>query len=334
MNESSALRIDASLLGTALRFKAGCIHVIAGPADAGKSTLLRRIAGLDRGAGRIEFAGRALDRLAPSARGVRWFAPAPDESTPAVRLQVLEDLLADRPDVLLLDEPTRGFDAAQQGAWLSTAARRCVSVASGAVMLVAARDPSVALDLIVPDGLPVELVLLQGRHWLAQGAGLELLADPDSLELATLACRPALNTLAARAERNHLVIIDGPRLALIRPVGAPGDAVTVAWHPDDLRLDGQGGDLAFDVLVTGNRFDGRFTEIAMQARCGPLVMRRPGFCPHRRHERLRVHLDPGAIMVFDAAGKRVQAAERWAIRQSLATAAGASAPTQQAAEAA
>lgn len=104
-----------ALDGVDLRAPAGQVTAVLGPAGAGKSTLVRVLAGLTRpDAGRVTLGGRAGQDP------------------------------ADRPEVLLLDEPTAGLDPhARDERW--ELIRRLAG--DGATVLVATRLPEEAGQL-------------------------------------------------------------------------------------------------------------------------------------------------------------------------------------------
>jgi energy-coupling factor transport system ATP-binding protein len=157
--------------GVSLALRAGEIVALQGPNGSGKTTLARLVAGLaepDRGSvqrrGRVGYLSQdpgryvvketALDEVALGVAGERgaalealaraglgWAAhrhPRDLSSGERERLGVAA-VTVSRPDVLVLDEPTRGVDPprkAELAAWLAEEAAR------GAAILVATHDDS------------------------------------------------------------------------------------------------------------------------------------------------------------------------------------------------
>lgn len=169
--------------GLTLHLTEGALHLIAGPAGAGKTALLDALAGLRRpDAGSVSRFGRPLRprdvayveqnprfyagltvgdvaELTLGSRGVHSGddpAPLPDAfglkpDTPVDRLDAarrrqlsLVVALCRRAEVLLLDEPFEGFDAAG----LRTARRLLQSERRrGTTLIVATRRPMVLVDI-------------------------------------------------------------------------------------------------------------------------------------------------------------------------------------------
>jgi len=119
---SSAYRLKdvsvRSLRGITVDIPRGGITCVVGPSQAGKSTLLELLAGmLALDSGRL-WRAPGLHRL--FHHGQAW-THAPRG---ADRLAAVRRMLANRPDVLLLDEPTKQIDepsAVQLGALLAAA---------------------------------------------------------------------------------------------------------------------------------------------------------------------------------------------------------------------
>jgi ABC-type sulfate/molybdate transport systems ATPase subunit len=193
--------------------RAGEIVALLGPNGAGKSTLLDTLAGATAPAqGQIERQGRiavALQSpelarrtvLANVVLALAWWgvprSERPDRARQALRAIEAEHLadrpaaslsggerrrvhlaraIAVRPDVLMLDEPFAGLDAATRATLLDDTGAALRSSAAAALVVVHDRSEAWALA----DRL---LVLLDGRL-VAEGPPRELLEQPPSIEVA------------------------------------------------------------------------------------------------------------------------------------------------------
>ena len=193
--------------------RAGELVALLGPNGAGKSTLMEALAGsLPAAAGSVQRNGRvALALQAPdlARRTVRvnvelalgwWGVPRPQrrERAEAALAAMKADHLGRRaattlsggerrrvhlaravsvrPDVLLLDEPFAGLDAAARGALLDDTGEALRAWTSAALVVVHDRAEARALA----DRL---LILLEGRL-VADGPPRELLERPPTVEVA------------------------------------------------------------------------------------------------------------------------------------------------------
>ena len=80
------------LHGISLAVEEGSVVAVLGPNGAGKTTTLRAVSGTVRRAGRIRFAGRALDRLGPAAVARLGVAHVPEGRGTFSELTVWENL--------------------------------------------------------------------------------------------------------------------------------------------------------------------------------------------------------------------------------------------------
>ena len=311
-----ALRLDAGFAGLPIRFEAGRLHLLAGGKSAGKTHLLRRLAGLDRGPGLAWLGEQTLASLRRRPGAVRYLGPGGLMMDEAASLADCESRLADAllndPAVLLIDEPAAGLSAELRRCWLARLPPLLDQMVQYRLVVVATRDP---LALLRPAS---DLAVLAGGRLIGQGPALTLCTNPPDRALAEAIGGRGFNGLPARAERNSIVITDGPRFALATALPGGETDVVVGLQADDLRLEGGGGDVAFDASVLAGRFDGERTQVDLRARCGPLAMTVPGFRRWARGERLRVFVDPGALRVFARDGRLLLAAESAAARQALA----------------
>ena len=250
--------------------RAGELVALLGPNGAGKSTLMEALAGsLPAAAGSVQRSGRvALALQAPdlARRTVRvnvelalgwWGVPRPQrrERAEAALAAMKADHLGRRaattlsggerrrvhlaravsvrPDVLLLDEPFAGLDAAARGALLDDTGEALRAWTSAALVVVHDRAEAWALA----DRL---LILLEGRL-VADGPPRELLERPPTVEVArflgfdgTLE-RPGGELLLTRP---HHVAVDpsGPLRARVERVIPLEDGVRIELALDNGRL--------------------------------------------------------------------------------------------------
>ncbi len=198
--------------GVDLELRAGEITALLGPNGAGKSTLLEALAGLLPSSGELRRAGRvALALQAPdlARRTVLanvelalawWGVPRArrreraEQALEAMRAGHLRDrpsralsggerrrvhlarAVAVRPDVLLLDEPFAGLDAASRAGLLDDTGAALRAWAS--TTLVVVHDRAEAWSLA--DRL---LIMIDGRI-VADGTPRTMFAEPPSVEVA------------------------------------------------------------------------------------------------------------------------------------------------------
>jgi ABC-type nitrate/sulfonate/bicarbonate transport system ATPase subunit len=262
--------------GVDLTLDRGEVVAVLGPNGAGKSTLLAALAGLlPESAGRVEHSGRVAAALQAPALARRsalanveaalawWGVPRGERraralasldalgmgdhaSAPAATLSGGEQrrvhlarALAVEPDVLLLDEPFAGLDAAARADLLYDAGSAIASPARGTLIVVHDRAEAWALADRV-------LILLDGRI-AASGATKDVLDNPPTAAVAVFAgfsgrleeegsvrmLRPAHVTLdpggpISCAVTRRVPLEDGVRLELAAP---NGQLVAIAGLP-------------------------------------------------------------------------------------------------------
>jgi ABC-2 type transport system ATP-binding protein len=133
----------AALQGIDLVVAPGAVHGLIGPTGAGKTTLLRVLAGeLPASGGTVRRPERVTFVTDDDAAGV---SPIEARLTPDTRRRVaLARAVAGAPEVLLVDEPSSGFDAPTVAATRSLALRH---TAGGGAVIWATRRLDVLLGL-------------------------------------------------------------------------------------------------------------------------------------------------------------------------------------------
>ncbi|MFQ5644232.1 MAG: ATP-binding cassette domain-containing protein [Thiogranum sp.] len=179
----------SGLSGISLSLEAGELVCLSGPSGSGKTLLLRALADLDVSEGRVSLENTARQQITPTEwrRRVaylpaesRWWAPQVGDHFPPGwqelfgRLGFSEDvatwsverlssgerqrlalarLLANRPAVLLLDEPTANLDPGNTGkvehivlSWLREHAAACLWVTHDQAQIARIADRVLVLD--------------------------------------------------------------------------------------------------------------------------------------------------------------------------------------------
>jgi ABC-type sulfate/molybdate transport systems ATPase subunit len=271
-------RGDRQVVGGAdLTLDRGEVVALLGPNGAGKSTLVAALAGLlPTAAGSVERTGRIAAALQSPALAQRsalanveaalaWWgvprgqrreralaaldvmgvatladAPAPNLSGGEQRRVHLARVLAVEPDVLLLDEPFAGLDAAARADLLYDAGSALGSPARGTLIVVHDRAEAWALADRV-------LILLDGRI-AASGSTRDVLDHPPSADVA------AFLGYSGRLEEDAVVRMFRPAHVTLDPAG-PLTATVSRRVPleDGVRLELE---LANGRLVAGSTLPG------------------------------------------------------------------------------
>jgi glycerol transport system ATP-binding protein len=163
---------------------------------------------------------------------------------------------------------------------------------------------------------PAEALLLGGNiavidkgRLLQYGRTIDVFMKPATLEVARAFSDPPINLVPAQAQRNVLSIEQGPRIAMHAPLQTERPDVTVGLRAGDLRVQGHAGDVHFDARVELAEISGSDSFIHVTSRLGPLVVQLVGVHRLELGQVLRLYVDPGAIYVFDHAGVLLLAPE-------------------------
>ena len=162
----------AALAGVDLRVAAGQVHGLLGPAGAGKSLLLRVLAGgVEFGAGSVEV---ATPCVLVGATDTTDLPPIEAQLEPGTRFRIaLARAVACEPAVLLVDEPSGGFDSETAAAARALVTRH---VARGGACVWATRR----LDAAARPGLRRDLAGRRSHPLLRQRRGARA-ARPGSV---------------------------------------------------------------------------------------------------------------------------------------------------------
>jgi glycerol transport system ATP-binding protein len=332
----------------------GGITVLLGSTLAGKTTLMRLMAGLDKpSAGRIVEDGRdvtgvpvrkrrvsmvyqqfinypsmtVFDNIASplkliGAGGIRETVTAlarrlhidhlldrlPAELSGGQQQRVaLARALAKGAPLVLLDEPLVNLDYKLREELREELAQLFASGESSVVY--ATTEPAEALLL------GGQTAVLDRGRLLQVGRTIDVFLKPASIEVARAYSDPPINLVPAQLQRNLLAIANGPRIPLHAALATDRPEVTVGLRAGDLRVEGQPGDVHFDARVDLAEISGSDSYVHVTSRLGSLVVQLVGVHRFELGQPLRLHVDPGAIYVFDHAGALLLAPEQVQARE-------------------
>jgi multiple sugar transport system ATP-binding protein len=339
----------AALTELALDVAEGELLVLVGPSGCGKSTALRLIAGLDRpDAGSIQIGGRDVAGVPPQERDVamvfQGYALYPHMTvreimafplkmrgvSAADRARLVEETattlgihrLLDRrpaelsggerqraamgraivrsPKVFLFDEPLSNLDAALRAELrveLASIVRRL-----GTTAIYVTHDQVEAMTM------GDRIAVLRAGVLQQVGTPKAIYERPSNTFVAGFLGAPPINKIELKREGDRYA---APGIALPAPRGIEKSDVVACVRPERLRLRAGGGadEVSIDAEVTLAEPLGAETYLYLDAGGTPLRARAAGFEAPDRGERVRLFVDPRAILWFDAkAGERLDPA--------------------------
>ena len=149
-------------------------------------------------------------------------------------------------------------------------------------------------------------MVTQGRLQQQEVRAIDVLLHPVSLNVARVFNNPPINLLQDTLVDHSVQIEQGPAMALMAPLNVEDPALLVGIRPEDLRLAGTAGDLAFPARVERVECGLAGTRIECRARVGALTALVPSLLRPALSETVVLHADPGALYLFDGAGALVQ----------------------------
>lgn len=228
------------------------------------------------------------------------------------RRLALARTLALRPALLLIDDPLAGLPELESVHLLEDLPSICETAwRLGIATALASRSSALALAF---GGQTA--VVAQGRLQQQEQRAIDVLLRPVSLNVARVFGDPPINLLRASLAGHSVAIEQGPTVPLIRPLSVEDPALLVGIRPEDLRLQGSGGDLSFPARVERVECGLSGSRIECRARVGALMMQSPSLQHPSPGETVMLHVDPGALYLFDEAGALMQQIERAAERAS------------------
>jgi glycerol transport system ATP-binding protein len=328
--------------------KSGAVTVLLGATQAGKTSLMRLMAGLDApSTGRVLVDGKDVTGMPVRERNVamvyQQFINYPslkvaDNIASPLRLRGEPDVdarvkaLADRLSIgMFLDRyPSELSGGQQQRVALARALAK-----NAPLMLL--DEPLVNLDYKLREGLREELTqlfasgdstvvyattepgeaLLLGGYTAVMDAGellqygptAEVFHAPQSLRVARAFSDPPMNLLRATASAGRVQLEGGPALALALPEAAAG-AVTLGLRASALDVTGGEGDVALPGKVELAEISGSDTFVHVETAVGELVAQLTGVHRFELGAAITLYFSASQAYVFDA-GEKLALAPAW-----------------------
>ena len=326
----------------------GAVTVLLGATQAGKTSLMRLMAGLDApSSGRVRVDGEDVTGRPVRERNVaivyQQFINYPSmtvfdniasplklrrEKDIAARVQALAAKLHIEP--FLRRHPSELSGGQQQRVALARALAK-----QAPLMLL--DEPLVNLDYKLREELreelaqlfasggatvvyattePTEALLLGGwtavldeGELLQYGPTAEVFHAPKSLRVARAFSDPPMNLMAADAREAGLRLRGGPEVALALPAGAAG-SLTLGVRAGALRVRERPGDVALAGSVELAEISGSDTFVHVATAVGELVAQLTGVHLFDLGARVTLYLAPSQAYVFDATGALLVAPRR------------------------
>jgi glycerol transport system ATP-binding protein len=336
------------LYDLSLSLRTNAVTVLLGATQAGKTSLMRIMAGLDRpSTGRVRVDGHDVTGLPVRERNVsmvyQQFINYPsmrvaDNIASPLRLRGARDVavrvgeLAARLhiDGLLDRYPSELSGGQQQRVALARALAK-----QAPLMLL--DEPLVNLDYKLREELrdelsqlfaagtstvvyattePAEALLLGGYtavldagELLQYGPTAEVFHAPRSLRVARAFSDPPMNLMPAETASLGVRVQAGPELSIPLPPAA-SKALTLGVRAGALRVRAREGDVALPGHVELAEISGSDTFVHARTAAGPLVAQLTGVHYFDLGAPVTLHLDPAQAYVFDAAGQLLVAPQR------------------------
>ena len=320
--------------------KPGAVTVLLGATQAGKTSLMRIMAGLDRpSSGHVKVDGSDVTGVGVRERNVamvyQQFINYPSMTVAAniaspLRLRG-EDRIDERVRELaarLHIEPFLQRLPAELSGGQQQRVALARALAKGAPLMLL-DEPLVNLDYKLREELREELTqlfaggdstvvyattepgeaLLLGGHTAVLDAGellqygptAEVFHRPQSLRVARAFSDPPMNLMAADAAASGVQLQAGPSLAIALPAGATG-GLTIGLRASALRVAPRPGDLALPGRVELAEISGSDTFVHVQTAVGELVAQLTGVHFFALGAPLTLHMSAAQAYVFDAQG--------------------------------
>ena len=331
---------DTHLYPLDLRLEPRAVTVLLGATQAGKTTLMRVMAGLDApAAGRVLADGRDVTGVPVRARNVamvyQQFINYPsmtvyDNIASPLKLrkeQGIEARVAELAAKLHIEPFLQRLPAELSGGQQQRVALARALAKQAPLMLL--DEPLVNLDYKLREELREELTqlfasgdatvvyattepteaLLLGGHTAVLDAGellqygptAEVFHRPRSIRVARAFSDPPMNLIAGHAAAHGVVLASGVTLPLALP-GAADAALTVGIRASALRVTARDGDVALPGRVELAEISGSDTFVHADTAIGAVVAQLTGVHQFSLGATVELYLSPARVYVFDAAG--------------------------------
>ncbi|WP_418117005.1 ABC transporter ATP-binding protein [Variovorax sp. 350MFTsu5.1] len=321
--------------------KSGAVTVLLGATQAGKTSLMRLMAGLDTPTtGKVLVDGKDVTGMPVRERNVamvyQQFINYPslkvaDNIASPLKLRGESNIdarvkaLADKLHIgMFLDRYPQELSGGQQQ---RVALARALAKNAPLMLL---DEPLVNLDYKLREGLREELTqlfatgdstviyattepgeaLLLGGYTAVMDAGellqygptAEVFHAPQSLRVARAFSDPPMNLLSATAAAGRVQLAGGPALALPLPESVSG-SVTVGLRASALNVDAGEGDIALPGKVELAEISGSDTFVHVETAVGELVAQLTGVHRFELGASLTLYFSASQAYVFDASEK-------------------------------
>ena len=163
---------------------------------------------------------------------------------------------------------------------------------------------------------PTEALLLGGYtavmdagELLQYGPTADVFHRPKSIRVARAFSDPPMNLIEGKATQSGVMLNDSLSLALLLPT-LQSDALTVGVRAGALRVHQREGDLALVGKVELAEISGSDTFVHVHTQVGELVAQLTGVHVFSLNEAITLYLNPAQVYVFGADGNLVVAPER------------------------
>ncbi len=331
-----------------LQPQAGAVTVLLGATQAGKTTLMRLMAGLDLPTGgRVTVDGVDVTGVPVRERNVamvyQQFINYPsfsvyDNIASPLKLrreanidQRVREIARKLHIEIFLDRLPAELSGGQQQ---RVALARALAKAAPLMLL---DEPLVNLDYKLREELreelsqlfasgdstviyattePAESLLLGGYtavmdagELLQYGPTADVFHAPASIRVARAFSDPPMNLLAAEVAAGGARLTGGPLLALALPDHATR-ALTLGIRASALRVRARPGDVALPGVVELAEISGSNTFVHVKTLVGEVVAQLTGVHDFQLGAAVTLHVDPAQVYAFDAAGKLLTAPAR------------------------
>ncbi|MGF6345666.1 ABC transporter ATP-binding protein [Variovorax sp. W2I14] len=328
--------------------KSGAVTVLLGATQAGKTSLMRLMAGLDTPTtGRVLVDGKDVTGMPVRERNVamvyQQFINYPSlkvRDNIASPLKLRGEKNIDARVKALADKLHIGMFLDRLPAELSGGQQQRVALARALAKnapLMLLDEPLVNLDYKLREGLREELTqlfatgdstviyattepgeaLLLGGYTAVMDAGellqygptAEVFHAPQSLRVARAFSDPPMNLLAASASAGQVQLAGGPALAMALPESVSG-AVTVGLRASALNVNAGEGDIALPGKVELAEISGSDTFVHVHTAVGELVAQLTGVHRFELGASITLYFSASQAYVFDA-GEKLALAPAW-----------------------